>query len=115
MIGIIINGTLVLKPSILPFNDTSAMVPNSTGPTPPPLMLGVSDSGNPTKIYTFKNYNDAVAALKGGSILSYVARAFNPSPDKDNSPGPSTIKFIRVSSAARQASGAVVAPYGGFG
>jgi hypothetical protein len=115
MPGILVNGRQILKPSIIPLIDTNAMLP--AGVTPPgiPLMLGVSDGGDPSRIYSFSSYQEAKSVLKNGRILNYIARVFNPSPDKNTCPGPSTIKFIRASSAARQGSAAIVAPFGGLG
>ena len=99
-IGVRVNGEQVLKPSVLPLIDTTAMIPVSPGAAPPPLLLGPSDGGDPTRVYTFKSFQEALNVLKGGSILSYIARCFSPSGDKVNVPGPNLIKFIRVSSSA---------------
>jgi hypothetical protein len=108
-IGVIVNGGQVIKPSVLPLIDTSAMIANQVSPAPPPLMIGVSEGGDPTRIYEFRSFQEALAVLKGGPVLSYVARAFNPSGDKVNVPGAPTLKFIRASSAARQGSLAISA------
>jgi hypothetical protein len=107
-VGIIVNGGQVVKPSVLPLIDTTAMVPVSPVPAPPPLMIGVSDGGDPSRVYEFRSFQEALAVLKGGRILSYLARVFNPSGDKTNVPGAPVIKFIRVSSTATQGSAAIV-------
>jgi hypothetical protein len=113
-IGVTVNGRLILKPSIIPTINTSAMVPPGTLPPGTPLMIGVSDGGDPTRVYSFSSYQEAERVLKGGKILNYIARAFNPSPDKVNCTGPNTIKFLRASSAACQGSAAIEGvPFGG--
>ena len=103
-IGVVVNGGLVLKPSVIPTINTSAMIPNTAAAAPPPLMIGVSDGGDPTKIYTFNGYQEALSVIRNGQILSYIARVFNPSADQVNAPGAPSIKFIRASSTALQAS-----------
>ena len=103
-IGIIFQGGQVLKPSVLPTINTSALIPSTPGAAPPPLMIGVSDGGDPTKIYTFNGFEEAEQVLRGGQILSYIARVFNPSADQVNAPGAPSIKFIRASSAAQRGS-----------
>jgi hypothetical protein len=112
-IGINLQGRLILKPSIIPVIDTSAMVPPGALPPGTPLMIGVSDGGDPTRIYSFSSYQEAELVLRNGKILNYMARAFNASPDKVQCPGPNLIKFIRASSAAKQGSAAIQADGGG--
>ena len=112
-IGVLVNGGLVIKPSVLPLIDTTAMIPNRPGAAPPPLMMGVSDGGDPTRIYTFKSFQEALNVLKAGDILSYIARCFSPSGDKVNVPGAPVVKFIRASSSAAQGSYIVTAYNGG--
>jgi hypothetical protein len=115
MPGILLYGRQILKPSIIPLIDTTAMLPAGVIPPGVPLMLGVSDGGDPSRIYLFSSFQEAQSVLKSGRILNYIARAFNPSPDKNTCPGPSTIKFIRASSAACQGSTAIQGSSGGLG
>jgi hypothetical protein len=103
-IGLFVGGVQILKPSVIPLIDTSPMVPGGPVPAPPPLMICVADGGDPTKVYEFSSLTEAKTVLRGGRILSYISRTFNPSPDKTNSPGASSIKVIRSSSAACQGS-----------
>ena len=93
--GIIVNGILVNIPGVYPRVDTSAMTPAVLGVTGYLGVIAPSDGGLPNTIYKFANYDDAARVLRGGRILSYLARMFQPSTDPDVK-GTSNVVFIRA-------------------
>jgi hypothetical protein len=86
-------GVDIYRPGVYTAVDATAMVPLNTGNGDVAAAIGSADGGVPGKVYTFTNYNDAKAVLKGGPILSFLSRIFNPSPDV---PGASVLQFIRA-------------------
>lgn len=100
-IGVLVNGQRIIIPGVIPQVDATAMTPVVTNLGRIPLVIGVSDGGDPSKVYAFTSFEDAKAVLRGGNSLSYIARIFNPSPDQ---PGASRVLFIRASSTAAAAS-----------
>jgi hypothetical protein len=99
-VGILAAGKLVTIPGVIAEIDASAMTPVSPVGVKIPLFIGVSDGGDPSKVYRFRSFDEAKTLLRSGRILSYIARAFAPSPDL---PGASEVRFIRASSTAAQA------------
>jgi hypothetical protein len=103
-LGVLVNGRMVLKPSVIPTTDSSAMIPNTPQAAPLPLMFGNCEGGDPTKAHTFNNFDEAKRILRGGKVLAFISRTFNPSPDQQTCPGAPGIQFIRISSTASRAS-----------
>jgi hypothetical protein len=96
-VGIMAGGRLVTIPGVIPEVDASAMTPVSPVGAKTPLVIGTSDGGDPSKVYSFRSFDEAKAVIRSGRILSYIARLFSPSPDL---PGASIVKFIRASANA---------------
>jgi spore germination protein GerM len=101
--GILVNGQLVNIPGVYPHVDVSAMTPPALGVTGVLLVIAPSDGGLPDTIYQFATYDDAASVVRGGRILSYLARMFQPSED-ENVSGTSNVKFIRANPSMAQAS-----------
>ena len=93
--GILVDGTLTLIPGVYPHVDVSAMTPPALGVTGILGVIAPSDGGLPDTIYTFTNYDDAAKIIRGGGLLSYLQRMFQPS-DDPNVNGSSYVKFIRA-------------------
>lgn len=98
-VGILAAGKLVTIPGVITEIDASAMTPVSPVGVKIPLFIGSSDGGDPSKVYRFRSFDEAKTLIRSGTILSYIARAFAPSPDL---PGASEVRFIRASSTAAQ-------------
>lgn len=99
-VGILAAGKLVTIPGVITEIDASAMTPVSPQGAKIPLFIGSSDGGDPSKVYRFTSFDDAKTLIRSGAILSYISRAFAPSPDL---PGASEVRFIRASSTAAKA------------
>jgi hypothetical protein len=96
-VGVMAGGQKVTIPGVIPEVDASAMTPVSPVGAKIPLVIGTSDGGDPTVVYSFRSFDEAKAVIRSGRILSYIARLFSPSPDL---PGASIVKFIRASATA---------------
>lgn len=97
-VGIDVGGAFAEIPGVYASVDTTAMVPVLTTRGGIPLAIVSADSGDPTKVYSFRSFQEAKAVLKGGRCLSYLARIFNPSP---NQPGAPLVKVIRANTATQ--------------
>jgi hypothetical protein len=100
-VGVLIDGDLATIPGVYPLVDASAMTPIKPGFSGLILVVGASDGGDPSRVYSFRNPDEAKATLKGGRTLRYISRMFNASPEL---PGASMVKFIRANQAATQGS-----------
>lgn len=90
--GVIFNGVNILKPGVYTNVDATAMVPTRGLQADVVGVIGVADGGVGGKVYEFTSYQEALKVLKGGPILSYLARIFTPSPDLN---GASLVRFVR--------------------
>ncbi len=99
--GVLVGGKRVIIPGVIPEVDASALTPVSPGLGRVPLVIGAADGGDPSQVYSFGSFQDALAVLRGGPVLSYIARVFNPAPD---AAGASQVLFIRASATALQGS-----------
>jgi len=94
-IGINAGGSAVVRPGVFTTIDASAMVPNN-----PTLMgtvgvLGTADGGVPGQVYNFTSFSQAASVLRGGAVLSYLQRIFQPSADP-TMPGAGLVRFCRI-------------------
>jgi len=104
-IGININGSQIVRPSVVTQINTNAMVPASGVLSDVPGVIGYADGGVPNFPYVFSSFAAAAAVLRGGNILSYLSRIFNPSP---NVTGPGSVVVVRAgASGVTQATAAV--------
>lgn len=94
--GVSFQGVNILKPGVYTYVDSTAMVPSRAVPGGVVGYLGPADGGTPGKVYEFTSYDEAAKVLKGGPVLSYMSRIFQPSADL---PGASLVRFIRPGSA----------------
>lgn len=99
-VGTLVGGALVTRPGVYPEVDASAMNPVQPGTAGTILVLGTSDGGDPSAVYTFRSYDEAASVIRGGRLLSYISRMFNPGPDR---PGASVVKFIRSNTSIARA------------
>jgi hypothetical protein len=99
--GVLIDGQRVNIPGVYPEVNVEGMNPPSLGFTGIVGVVAPSDGGLPDTIYTFRNYNEAKAVLRGGRILSYLSRMFQPSSDIN---GAREVRFIRGNASAVRAS-----------
>lgn len=100
--GILIDGQRVNIPGVYPVVNVEGMTPPALGFTGIIGVIAPSDGGLPNTIYRFQTYDQAKAVLRGGRILSYLARMFRPSADIN---GAREVRFIRANSLIQ--SGAV--------
>jgi len=100
-VGILAGGKRVIIPGVYPEVDASAFTPVISGAGRVPLVIGAADGGDPSRVYGFRSFEEAKAVLRGGPVLSYLSRIFNPSPERS---GASLVLFIRASSTAASAS-----------
>ena len=94
-IGINVGGVNVVRPGVFTTIDASAMVPDTYGSMGVVGVLGTSDGGVPHQVLEFRSFSEAAAALRGGPVLSYLSRIFNPSGDP-TVPGAGLIRFVRI-------------------
>jgi len=95
--SLIIGGKQIVIPGVVPEVDASEMTPLVLGSARLPLVLGVSDGGVSGKVYVFRSMDEAREVIRAGTVLSYIARLFRPSPTL---PGASRVLFIRVNASA---------------
>jgi hypothetical protein len=93
LVGVVVQGTTVVRPGVYSQIDASDMVPSRPGTGGIIAVLGSSDGGNPNLIYEFRTFQEAAAVLRGGDTLSLLARMFRPHPELS---GASLVRFIRV-------------------
>lgn len=91
-IGINVSGSQLVRPSVATVVNTSALVPSAGVLADIAGVIGYADGGVPNVPMTFTSFAAAAAVLRGGPILSYLARIFNPSPDVS---GANTVQVIR--------------------
>ena len=92
-VGIVVGGTQVVRPSVITQINTAAMVPTSSGSAQIPGVIGAFDGGAPNVVQTFTSFAQALAVLRGGQALSYLARIFNPG---GGNAGPSKVYVVRA-------------------
>jgi hypothetical protein len=98
--GVLIDGQRVNIPGVYPEVNVEGMNPPALGFTGIVGVIAPSDGGLPDTIYTFRTYDEAKAVLRGGRILSYLSRMFQPSADIN---GAREVRFIRGNASAVQA------------
>jgi len=103
-VGVLVGGKVVTIPGVYPQVDASAMTPVLPGSAGIILVVGNSEGGDPGRVYSFNNFDDAATVIRGGRLLSYISRMFNASPDQA---GASLVKFIRANQTPHQAALAV--------
>ena len=79
-VGVMAGGRLVTIPGVIPEVDASAMTPVSPVGAKTPLVIGTSDGGDPTKVYSFRSFDEAKAVIRSGRVLSYISPAVRPLP-----------------------------------
>jgi len=92
-VGLFVGGVQVVRPSVTTQINTSAMVPTGAGAQDVPGFIGAFDGGVPNVVQTFTSLAAAIAVLRGGQALSYLARIF--SPGGGNS-GPAKVYVVRA-------------------
>lgn len=98
---VLVAGKRISIPGVYPEVDASGMAPVAVGGIRLPLVIAPSEGGVYGKVYTFSSFLEAQAVLRGGRVLSYIGRMFNPGPGVS---GASKILFIRSTAAAAPAS-----------
>jgi len=98
---VLVAGKRISIPGVYPEVDASGMAPTAVGGARIPLVIAPSEGGVYGKVYTFRSFIEAQTVLRGGRVLSYLGRMFDPGPGL---PGASTILFIRATSTAVPAS-----------
>ncbi len=94
-IGINVGGVNVVRPGVITTIDASAMVPDTLGNLGVVGVLATADGGVPGKVLEFRSFSEAAGVLRGGPVLSYLSRIFNPSGDP-TVPGAGLVRFVRI-------------------
>lgn len=98
---VLVAGKRISIPGVYPEVDASGMAPTAVGGARVPLVIAPSEGGVYGKVYTFRSFLEAQSVVRGGRVLSYLGRMFNPGP---GIPGASVVLFIRSTSDAAPAS-----------
>lgn len=96
MSGVLFNGQTVIRPQVAVAADVSGLTPVVLGSPNIINMFGAALGGRPKTILEFSDPQDAIAALKGGDLLTGMLAAWNAS---DALPGASIIRAVRVNPA----------------
>jgi hypothetical protein len=89
---------LPIIPGVYPDLDASSMAPVAPGFAGAALVIGVSDGGDPSKVYSFRNILEARSVIREGRILRHISRILKPSPELN---GAAFVKFVRAQIASQ--------------
>lgn len=98
MSSVFFNGRLWVSPSTMSVVDDSALANQNLSTGNIVALIGPSEGGEPNKALRFGSPSEAMAALRGGDLLTAILKAFDPSAQTN---GPSTIVAVRVNPASR--------------
>lgn len=96
--GILFDGQTVIRPQVKVRVDAQGLVPTVLGSANVIMAFGSATGGEPKKVLTFSNPQEAEAVLRSGDLLEAIKRMYGAS---DENAGASTVRAVRIDPASK--------------
>jgi hypothetical protein len=96
--GVLFDGMMVIRPQARVRVDAQGLTPTVLGSANVLMAFGSAAGGEPKKVLSFTDPQDAAEVLRSGALLDAIKKSWNASQEL---PGASTIKVVRIDPATK--------------